>query len=634
MSRPTLRDHFRYRFDALMARGAGPLLGWHLLVSLTVVFAISVGVVLLDLVPTNESGEAISFAELVWLTLMHAIDPGTITGDESGPGWRAIMMVATIGGIMLIGSLVAVLVSSVSRRFDALRRGDSRVLEHDHILVLGWSQRIFTIIHELAAAHGGRRRGCIVVYADHDKVWMEDELATKLHGTGRMRVVVRSGDPTDPATLGTVAPERAQAIVILASEAARDDTQVVRTLLSVGRTTPEPGRKQHIVTEIRDPRNIKVARLTGERRIEVLEISDLIAKIAVQTCLQSGLSVVYEELLGFNGNEVYFVDAGPVVGLGFGQALHQFEARTPIGVQDGEGRVLLRPDMDRVITAGEKLILIADDDDACVRSPWSGPVDEAAIVSAPSSAAMPERTLILGWNARVPAIVSGIDAYSSAGSELLVVTADPEAASAIATLAPSLSRVELGQRMGDVADRRVLDALDLKTWNHVMVLPPDRIDVATEADAQVLVALLHLRDIAEGLRRPFSVVSEMRDLRSRDLAEVARADDFIISDQFIGLLLAQIAENPDLAAVFAEIFDPEGSEIYLRPAADYVVTGREIDMHTLIEAGKRKQQVVIGVRLASQASDSSQGYGVIINPHKSRCFTLDAADRVIVIADS
>ena len=96
-------------------------------------------------------------------------------------------------------------------------------------------------------------------------------------------------------------------------------------------------------------------------------------------------------------------------------------------------------------------------------------------MSAPSSAAMPERTLILGWNARVPAIVSGIDAYSSAGSELLVVTADPEAASAIATLAPSLSRVELGQRMGDVADRRVLDALDLKTWNHVMVLPPDRI---------------------------------------------------------------------------------------------------------------------------------------------------------------
>jgi voltage-gated potassium channel Kch len=630
---PTLSDRFRYAFDALMAKGAGALLAWHLLIALAVVVAISLLIVILGMVPTDEDGNAIGFAALTWEVLMHAIDPGTITGDENGPAWRSIMMLATVSGILLIGSLVAVLVATVAARFNELRQGHSRVLERDHTLVLGWSRQIFTIVGELAVANQSRKGGCIVVYADREKVWMEDELRGQIHGTGRTRVVVRSGDPTDPATLDTVAPEHAQAIVVLAPEGARDDTQVVRTLLAVGRTSPAEGRAQHVVTEIRDPRNIAVARLTGERRIEVLEIGDLVAKIAVQTCLQSGLSVVYEELLGFEGNEIYFIDAAPLVGQTFGQALQQFEDRSVIGLRGVDGRVQLKPNMDRVVVAGERLILIADDDDPCSPTPWSGSIDESALASGTAASPTTKRTLILGWNARVPAILAGIDAYVIGGSSILVVTNDPDAAPTIAELAPQLGHVSLEHRVGDVADRRVLDALRLETWNHVMVLPSDRIEEPTQADAQVLVALLHLRDIAAGLDRPFSVVSEMRDVRSRDLAEVARADDFIISDRFIGLLLAQVAENPDLAAVFADLFDPEGVEIYLRPASDYIQGEREIDGYTLIEAGRRKGEVVIGVRIARDSLDASKGFGIVVNPRKSARMRLGPADRVIVIAE-
>jgi voltage-gated potassium channel Kch len=628
---PTLADRFRYAFDALMAKGAGALLAWHLLIALAVVFAISVLVVILGMTPVGEDGNPIGFATLLWTTLMHAIDPGTITGDENGPAWRAIMMLATVSGILLVGSLVAVLVATVAMRFNALRQGHSRVLEQGHTLVLGWSRQIFTIVGELAAANESRKGGCIVVYADHDKLWMEDELRGRIRDTGRTRVVIRSGDPTDPATLDTVAPSYAQSIVVLAPEGSRDDTQVVRTLLAVGRT--EPARQQHIVTEIRDPRNIAVARLTGDRRIEVLEIGDLVAKIAVQTCLQSGLSIVYEELLGFAGNEIYFIDAAPLVGQTFGEALQQFDDRSVIGLRGVDGRVQLLPAMDRVIVDRERLILIAADDDPCVPKPWLAPMDESALVSAASFVPTAKRTLILGWNSRVPAIVTGIDAYVVAGSTILVVATDPDAAPTLAELAPSLRNVEVSHSLGDFADRRVLDGLQLETWNHVMVLPSDRIDAPTEADAQVLVALLHLRAIAEGLGRPFSVISEMRDVRSRDLAEVARADDFIISDRFIGLLLAQVAENPDLAAVFEDLFDPEGSEIYLRPASDYVVEDREIDGYALIEAARRRGEIVIGVRKGSEALDAAKGFGIVVNPRKSARMRLGAGDRVIVLAE-
>ena len=636
-TRPTLGDRFHYAFDALMARGAWALIFWHLLMALAAVLAVSLLVVAVGEVPNGEDSTPISFPTLLWTVLMHAIDPGTVTGDEGTHAWQALMMAATICGILLVGSLVAVLVASVSQRFDDLRRGHSRVLEQDHTLVLGWSRQIFTIVREIATANESRRGGCIVIYADHDKLWMEEELRAKLRGTGRTRVVVRSGDPTDPGILEIVAPERARSIVVLAPEGARDDTQVVRALLAVGRTTPEPGRRQHVVTEIRDPRNIAVAHLTGDRRIEVLEVGDLVAKIAVQTCLQSGLSLVYEELLGFAGDEIYFVDAAPLVGQPFARALHQFTDCTLMGLRGADGRVQLMPAMDRVIAAGERLILVAADDDRCAVHPWSSTIDESLLVAPAPAHRGPARALILGWNARVPAIVRGIAAYVLPGSTLRVVSSDPAAAPALAELAASLPALTLEHRHGDISDRRVLDDQDPRAWHHVMVLPDDRIEAATEADAQVLVALLHLRDLAarfsDGLARPFSIVSEMRDVRSRDLAEVARADDFIISDRFIGLLLAQLAEDADLAAVFADLFDPEGAEIYLRPASGYVVTGRELDIHTLVESAARRGEVLIGVRIA-RPGPGQPSHGVLVNPRKTTRLTLAPADQVIVLAES
>jgi ion channel POLLUX/CASTOR len=631
---PSGNDRFRYAFDALMARGAWALIAWHLVLALAAVVLVSLLVAALGLTPADPdgAGEPIGFLALVWTTLMHAIDPGTITGDDQPGPFRALMMLATVLGILLVGSLVAVLVASVSERFDELRKGRSRVLESDHSLIVGWSRQIFTICEELAQANLSRGGGVIVIYAEHDKVWMEDELRGKVGDTGKTKIVVRSGDPSDPDGLAVVAPEQARAIVVLAPEGADDDTEVIRALLAVGRSSAAPGRTQHVVTELRNPRNLAVARLTSARRTEVLEVGDLVAKIAVQTCLQAGLSVVYEELLSFRGDEIYFVDAGPVVGLSFGDALQQFEDCTLLGVREREGAVALNPGMDRVIAAGEQIIVIAADDDRIRAAPWTGAVDEAAIAASPSSRSGPERTLILGWNSRVPAIVAGIDAYVAAGSEVEVVSADPRAAAILDELRPSLGQVALGHRFGDVSDRQVLDALAPRTWNHVMVLPADRIAGATQADAQVLVALLHLRDLAQELDRPFSVVSEVRDVRSRDLAEVARADDFIISDRFIGLLLAQIAENADLAPVFAELFDPSGSEIYLRPASDYLIGEAEIELRTLVEVGRRRGEIVIGVRIMALSKDAERNFGIQINPPKSTRMRLCASDRVIVLA--
>jgi hypothetical protein len=125
----------------------------------------------------------------------------------------------------------------------------------------------------------------------------------------------------------------------------------------------------------------------------------------------------------------------------------------------------------------------------------------------------------------------------------------------------------------------------------------------------------------------------MLDARNRELAEVTQADDFIVSDKLISLLLAQISENKYLSAVFTDVFDPEGSEIYLKPARDYVQVGRPMTFYTVVEAARRRGHVAFGYRLAAESGVASKAYGVVVNPDKSKRLTFSNADRIIVVAE-
>ena len=55
-----------------------------------------------------------------------------------------------------------------------------------------------------------------------------------------------------------------------------------------------------------DNLNISVAKNIGKDRLEVIYLRSAITRIIAQTCLQPGLSYVYNELLEFRGDEIYF----------------------------------------------------------------------------------------------------------------------------------------------------------------------------------------------------------------------------------------------------------------------------------------------------------------------------------------
>jgi voltage-gated potassium channel Kch len=645
--KPTFRQKFQYFFDNFMSRGTVALIGGLAVLSLVVITIAGAVISLGGKLLAPEGSGALSFIEATWESLMRTFDAGTMGGD-TGWGFRLVMLFVTIGGIFVVSTLIGVLTAGVEGKLDELRKGRSRVLENGHTLILGWSPQIFTILSELMIANENQKNARIVILADKDKVEMEDELRNRVETIGSTRVICRCGSPIDLADLEIGSPHTAKSIIVLPPEEDDPDCWVIKTILAL---TNNPDRRPEpylIVTQIRDTQNMDVVRMIGTRdKVLAVLTGDLIARVVAQTSRQSGLSAVYTELMNYEGDEIYFKEEPSLVGKTFGECLLQFEDSTVMGVRFAgahvkDGMIIsLNPPMDTCLSAGDKIIAIsADDDTIHLAGLPSIPVEENAIAAGNrTQLSAPEKCLILGWNRSAGTIIRELDNYVSAGSETLVVvdtTTSAEAAEAEGILQAELSRMKnqkVAFRRGDTSDRSLLEELKAADYDHIIVLSYAGLDVQT-ADSKTLVTLLHLRNIAEKDDTPFSIVSEMLDLRNRELAEVAHVDDFIVSDHLVSLMLTQLSENADLFPVFTDIFDPEGSEIYLKPASDYVETGKPLNFYTVVEAARRQGHAAIGYRLVSESAEAAKSYGVHTNPKKSELVTFTPEDRIIVLAEN
>jgi hypothetical protein len=340
-------------------------------------------------------------------------------------------------------------------------------------------------------------------------------------------------------------------------------------------------------------------------------------------------------------DEIYFREEPALDGRTFGEVLLAYETSAVMGLCFADGRVALNPPMDTLLKTGDRVFAISAEDDTVILSGMTNlPVDTGAIrQNGRGRQAVPERSLILGWNRSGSQIIQELDAYVAKGSRLMVL-ADPDVSDQVAqveqeikTCGRMLKNQKVIFKQGDTTDRALLDSLDLTEYDHVIALSYPGLDIQ-EADARTLVTLLHLRDIAERDDTPFSIVSQILDLRNRELAEVAHVDDFIVSDHLVSLLMSQLSENGKLYDVFADIFDPEGSEIYLKPIGDYIETDRAVNSYTLVEAARQRGEIAIGYRLMKDTKDSLQSYGVHTNPKKSELVTFAPGDKIIVVAEN
>ena len=630
MKRPTFKQRFGYWFDNMMSKGTPAMILMLFLASAVVILFISTIVAIAGVAPNGEN-----FLQLAWMGLLRTLDPGTMGSDSGSPFFLLMMFSVTLGGIFLVSALIGILNSGLDKQLERLRKGRSRVLENGHTLILGWSPQVFTILSELMIANENQTNARIVILANRDKVEMEEQIHERVEEIGSTRVIVRSGNPIDLNDLEIAGPHTARSIIILPPESDDPDTYVIKTVLALTNNPNRHKEPYHIVTQIHDEKNLAVIEMIGRKdKILALRTNDLIARVVAQTARQSGLSVVYTELMNFGGDEIYFKKEPALSGKTFGEALLQYEDSAVMGLKKVDGSILLNPTMDTRIEPGDSIFALSKDDDTIQLSGLTSiPLQESLIrpKDGPTKHT-PEKALILGWNLCAATIIHELDEYVVKGSQVTVVAQGDGIEREVDTCARKARNQKVTFIEGDTTSRELLDSLEIRDLNHVIVLAYDGLD-HQEADAKTLVSLLHLRHIAETDDSPFSIVSEMLDLRNRELAEAAKVDDFIISDHLVSLMLAQLSEDADLYPIFQDIFDPEGAEIYLKPIDHYIEIGQPINFYTIVEAARQRGETAIGYRISAEANNSKGNHGVHTNPKKSEKVIFAPDDKIIVVAE-
>lgn len=634
---PSFKEKLRYSFENTLSSGPIAIIGWLAIVSLVIVLV--AGTILF--LTGTAYGDDQTWVEAAWNSLMRTFDAGNMA-DDGAPGegstadWviRSVALCVTIGGIFIVSTLIGTITSGMEGAIDEMRKGRSKVLESNHTLILGWSPKIFTVISELLIANENKRRPRIVIMADRDKVEMEDEIRSKFPDTKNTKIICRTGSPLDLDDLKVASPHDAKSIIIVSpEEAEQPDVYVIKSILAITNNPERRKEDYHIVAELREEKNMEAGELVGGHETSLILSSDLIARVTAQTCRQSGLSVVYTELMDFDGAEIYFNEEPKLTGKTYRETISAYEDSAVMGFMKKDGTVMINPPMETVFEKGDQVIAITEDDESLIVNEKSAPApDKTAVRDGQRTPAGKERTLVLGWNEKGTMIINELDNYVGGGSEILVVSDVSSAEEEASALKTELSKQKLTYKKAAITERNVLDEIKVTEYEHIIILCSNEKEVQ-EADAEVLITLLHLRNISEQTGANLNIVSEMRDVRNRALAEIAKADDFIVSDKLVSLLLSQISENKHLEKVFKDLFRSEGSEVYIRYMKDYIQPGKQVDFYTVIEAAAVRGETALGYRVVEHSQNADKAYGVVVNPKKSAKITFKEDDRIIVLAE-
>ncbi|KAG7537319.1 CASTOR/POLLUX/SYM8 ion channels protein [Arabidopsis suecica] len=599
--------------------------------------------------------------EALWLSWTFVADSGS-HADRVGVGARIVSVAISAGGMLIFATMLGLISDAISKMVDSLRKGKSEVLESNHILILGWSDKLGSLLKQLAIANKSIGGGVVVVLAERDKEEMETDIAKfefDLMGTS---VICRSGSPLILADLKKVSVSNARAIIVLGSDenADQSDARALRVVLSL--TGVKEGWKGHVVVEMCDLDNEPLVKLVGGERIETVVAHDVIGRLMIQCALQPGLAQIWEDILGFENAEFYIKKWPQLDGYRFEDVLISFPNAIPCGVKvAADGKIVLNPSDDYVLKEGDEILVIAEDDDTY--APGSLPdVRMCPFPKMQDPPKYPEKILFCGWRRDIDDMIKVLEALLAPGSELWMFNEvpDQEREKKLTDAGLNISKlvnIKLVHRQGNAVIRRHLESLPLETFDSILILAEQSLENSiVHSDSRSLATLLLIRDI-QSKRLPYKdakssalrisgfpnccwirkmqqasdksiVISEILDSRTKNLVSVSRISDYVLSNELVSMALAMVAEDKQINRVLKELFAEKGNELCIRPAEFYIYDQEEVCFYDIMRRARQRQEVIIGYRLAGMEQ-------AVINPtDKSKLTKWSLDDVFVVIASS
>lgn len=650
MPNTNLKTQMRYRFDNFMAKG-----GMSIFISLTITFLLllvfvslvraGVYLTLGDEGATQE--REVGLLRQIYIAFLGMTDPGNMNQDVKSH-WAYIIPAVLAGmiGVVILSALIAFITTALDQKLLQLKKGHSRVVESDHTLILGWNDRVVEVLRELVIANESEDEACVVILSEKDKEEMDDYLTLHLKDRQTTRIVTRSGSVSSLVNLEVVSLQTAKSVIALAycddsasdDDKEKSDTRVTKTVLGAS-TSQAEGQDLPIVAELFNQRAREVAESISDD-VTTVDAQEILAKVMVQTSRSVGLSVVYGEALSFDGCEMYFYDAewGNKT---FGEIQYHFPDGVPLGIRDTDDNIVINPPAEREMKAGDAVLILAEDDSTIEFQ--SQPVALPGDVELKSTERLEqciENELIIGWNPKLPIIVSEYADYVLEGStiDLLIDEPTEEAIEKIELLKQQVDNIQLNIINKDPLNTETLIEMQPFKYDNIIILSQGEQESDSETlDSETIVILLLLRRIfADHPEEAAStkLITEVMDSDNQALVAKAGVNDFIISNRFVSMILAQLSEEPDMKRVYDDLFSEDGSEIYLKPAELYFnELPASYTFADMMKVAQQREEVCIGVKVAEHEDDMDKNFGVKLIPEKDVAYALQPNDCLIVVSE-
>ncbi|TYH26683.1 hypothetical protein ES288_A02G008000v1 [Gossypium darwinii] len=551
--------------------------------------------------------------------------------NSEGMGPRLVSVSISFGGMLIFAMMLGLVSDAISEKLDSLRKGRSEVVEQNHTLILGWSDKLGSLLNQLVIANESLGGGIVVVMAERDKEEMELDIAKMEFDFRGTSVICRSGSPLILADLKKVSVSKARAIVVLADDGNADqsDARALRTVLSL--TGVKEGLRGHIVVELSDLDNEVLVKLVGGELVETVVAHDVIGRLMIQCARQPGLAQIWEDILGFENCEFYIKRWPQLDGMQFEDVLISFPDAIPCGVKVASrgGKIILNPEDSYVLQGGDEVLVIAEDDDTyapgALPMVWRGSLAGDFIVPK-----LTEKILLCGWRRDMEDMIMVLDAFLAPGSELWMFNevVESERERKLIDGGLDLSRlvnITLVHREGNAVIRRHLESLPLESFDSAKRLPY-REAMVTRGQRGSFSRGSWIGEMQQASDRSV-IISEILDPRTKNLLSMSKISDYVLSNELVSMALAMVAEDRQINDVLEELFAEEGNELHIRLAELYLHEGEEMSFYEIILRARQKREIVIGYRLENAER------AVINPPNKNERRRWSVKDVFVVITE-
>ena len=642
--KPTFREKMYYRFERFMSKG-GTSIFLSLLVVFIGLFLIIIGIRYLLLLIFPELAGFNEFADDVWVTFLQMTDPGNMNQDNASPTWLKITTILSgIAGVIILSMLIAFITTALEKMLYEFRKGRGQVLEKEHTLILGWNDRVVDIIRELIIANESESRASVVILADKEKEVMDDLIAKRLPNTKTTQIISTTGDYANINELKRVSVESAKSVILLAqcSESAtydekmRSDVQTIKSIMAIiscqGGTNELP-----IIAEIFNDEKRELISFFNDENIIAIDSWDIMGKLLVQTSLTSGLEMVYNEILSFDGCEIYFYEAD-WNGVLWGELAYYFKDGVPLGVHNDEEGLMLRPAPDRAMKPGDEIVILAEDDSTINFEGVKHYTPKPTVLSEKRLEQKTKRVLILGWHDVGNIFIREASDYLLGDSVFDVVFNEPDDSlkEVVDGLREQYPDFSITLHDSNPLHFENLKALDPFSYDNVIILSQDREEhSADKIDSDTLIILLLLRKLGEANEnQKTNIITQVLNSENQEIITQTDVDDFIISNKLITMILAQLSEEPQIKLLYDDIFSEDGSEIYVKPADLYFTEfPQKASFADLMGMANQREEICLGIRKGHLSKDSGANFGVRLNLAKDEVVTITEKDFLVVLSE-